>query len=351
MYQYLRKLFFSLPPETAHELVVRTMAAGQHQPILEAVDRWATLRDSRLETTVFGLEFPNPIGVAAGFDKNARVPRMLEALGFGHVEIGAVTPRPQTGNPRPRLFRLPEDRAIVNRMGFNNAGAQEIARRLDGLETIVPIGANLGKNKDTPLEEAAADYRQAYERVGPHVDFAVVNVSSPNTPGLRGLQDREPLERILEELQDAGADPLLVKLSPDLSEPAMLDLLDLAESRNLDGIIATNTTTDRPDGLSGSNAAETGGLSGEPIREQATETIRFLATRTDLPIVGVGGIFTAADAYEKIRAGADLVQLYTGFVYGGPGLARRINQGLIERLEADGFDSIEAAVGADLSAI
>ena len=348
MYRAFRRLLFTLSPETAHEVVLNTLRAGQREPILSLLENRLLVSDPRLETAVFDVEFPNPVGVAAGFDKNARIPRILGALGFGHVEVGAVTAEGQPGNPRPRLFRLPEDKAIINRMGFNNAGADVVADRLATASPSVPIGVNIGKTKTTPLEATPEDYRYSYEQVAPYADFFVVNVSSPNTPGLRELQDRKPLEAICVTLSDAGAEPLLVKLSPDLHEEAIADVVDLAESVGLDGIIATNTTIRRPDSLRGAHAEESGGLSGKPIADRATETIRFVAERTDLPIVGVGGIFTAEDAYEKIRAGADLVQLYTGFIYQGPTVARDINEGLLDLLEADGFDSVSEAVGADL---
>mgnify|MGYP006274673297 CR=1 FL=1 len=348
MYRAFRRLLFSMPPETVHDLVVGALRAGQREPVLSLLERTLQVRDPRLETTVFGTTFPNPVGVAAGFDKNARIPDILGAMGFGHVEIGAVTAEPQPGNPKPRLFRLPEDKAIINRMGFNNAGADAIASNLAAAEGRVPIGANIGKNKNTPLSEAPAEYRRTCEKLDADADFFVVNVSSPNTPGLRDLQDREPLEAILGELVDAGAEPLLLKLSPDLSRDGIAEALELTEELGLDGIVAINTTTDRPETLAGENVAEEGGLSGAPIADRATETVRFVAERTDLPVLGVGGIFTAADAYEKIRAGAAMVQLYTGFIYQGPTVARDINRGLLDLLERDGFDSIEDAVGADL---
>jgi len=349
MYQRLKPLLFHLPPETVHDLVVSLLEAGQRDPVLGSLARRFAVDDPRLYTTAFGCHFPNPVGVAAGFDKNARIPRILAALGFGHVEVGGVTAEAQPGNPKPRLFRLPEDEAIINRMGFNNEGAEVIGRRLaETPAPDVPLGVNIGKSKSTPLANAARDYRHTYEQVADHADFFVVNVSSPNTPGLRDLQDRGPLENILGELIDAGADPLLVKVSPDLHEEAIAEAVALADDLALDGIVATNTTIRRPDELSNPRAGEEGGLSGKPIEDRATEVVRFVAERTDLPVVGVGGIFTAADAYEKIRAGADLVQLYTGFIYQGPTVARDINRGLIQRLEADGFDSIEDAVGADL---
>ncbi|MDX1745044.1 MAG: quinone-dependent dihydroorotate dehydrogenase, partial [Halobacteriales archaeon] len=294
-------------------------------------------------------EFPNPVGVAAGFDKNGRVYHALESLGFGHVEIGGVTAEPQPGNPRPRMFRLRGDRAIVNRMGFNNEGADRVAARLSRRgRPGIPLGINIGKSKATPLAEAARDYAYTYTRVAPYGDFFVVNVSSPNTPGLRSLQDRGPLTEILGALQDEGADPLLVKLSPDLAEEAVTEIVEIANNLDLDGIIATNTTTDRPQSLSDSNRRETGGLSGKPLEGRATELVRFVAERTDLPVVGVGGVFTAADAYRKIRNGASLVQLYTGLVYRGPSIAREINRGLLALCERDGFDTVEDAVGADL---
>ncbi|MEF8773547.1 MAG: quinone-dependent dihydroorotate dehydrogenase [Halobacteriales archaeon] len=349
VYDAAKPLLFALPPETAHGLVGRGLRAVQDTPV-EAwlADRFA-VADDRLATEAFGLSFPNPVGVAAGFDKNARMPGALAALGFGHVEVGGVTAERQPGNPRPRLFRLREDEALVNRMGFNNDGADAVGSRLrpERLPD-VPVGVNVGKSKSTPLEAAAEDYLYTYERVREGGDFFVVNVSSPNTPGLRTLQDREPLERILGALKDAGASPLLVKLSPDLPDPAVEEALAVVEDLSLDGVIAVNTTTDRPAELDSPNAAEEGGLSGRPLESRATGAVRFVAERTDVPVVGVGGVFTAEDAYRKIRAGASLVQLYTGLVYRGPSIARDINRGLLELLERDGFESVDDAVGADL---
>jgi len=348
LYDTVKPLLFRLPAETAHGTVHSLLELVEDTPAEQLMRRRYAVEDERLGTEAFGLSFPNPVGVAAGFDKNARAPGALAALGFGHVEIGGVTAEAQPGNPRPRLFRLPEDRALVNRMGFNNEGADVVGRRLREATVDVPVGVNIGKSKSTPLAEAAEDYRYSYERTAAGGDYFVVNVSSPNTPGLRTLQDREPLERILGGLKDAGAAPLLVKLSPDLAEPAIEEVVDVAESLGLDGIIAVNTTTERAESLAGHNRAETGGLSGDPIEGRATRTVRFVAERTDLPVVGVGGVSDAAGAYAKIRAGASLVQLYTGLVYEGPALAREINAGLLELLERDGFDSVAAAVGADL---
>jgi len=348
-YTLAKPLLFRLPAETAHGLVGRGLRAAQDTPVADAMAARYTVDDPRLETEVFGQTFPNPVGVAAGFDKNAEMPRALAALGFGHVEVGGVTAEAQPGNPRPRLFRLREDEALVNRMGFNNEGADAVGDRLDREpHPGVPLGVNIGKSKSTPLEDAPADYRYTYERVADAGDYFVVNVSSPNTPDLRELQNREPLTDILTELQDAGAAPLLVKFSPDLHREVIADGLDLAEELGLDGVVATNTTTERPETLRSPEAGERGGLSGKPIEERATETVRFVAERTDLPVIGVGGVASAEDAYRKIRNGASVVQLYTALVYEGPALAREINQGILERLERDGFDSVEAAVGADL---
>lgn len=350
LYRLARPALFALPPETAHRLVHRLGETIAGTPLESALERRYAIRDPRLTVEAFGQSFPSPLGVAAGFDKNARIPGVLGRLGFGHVEIGGVTARPQPGNPRPRMFRLAEDEALVNRMGFNNEGADRIASRLGKRDPPgVPIGVNLGKSKGVPPEYAPDDYRYTYERLAEYGDFFVINVSSPNTPGLRELQASDQLERIVIALQEAGADPLLVKLSPDLALPAIEDAIELVEARNLDGIVATNTTIERPADLRSVNRAEPGGLSGRPLTQRSTELIGEIADRTDVPIVGVGGIFTAEDAYEKLRAGATLVQLYTALVYRGPGIAASINQGLLELLERDGFEDISAAVGADQS--
>jgi dihydroorotate dehydrogenase len=246
------------------------------------------------------------------------------------------------------MFRLRADRAIINRMGLNNDGAAVVGERLRELDAPVPVGVNVAKSEHVPSEDAPADYRETYEQVAEGGDFFVVNVSCPNSQGFEELQNREAMTAIFTELQDAGASPLLVKLSPDLPDPAMEDALALVDELGLDGVVATNTSTDRPDGLESSERAQTGGLSGAPIEERATEVVRFAAERVDVPVVGVGGVSSAEDAYRKIRAGASVVQLYTGLVYEGPSIARDINRGLLERLERDGFDSVEAAVGADL---
>ena len=349
VYDLLKPALFTLPPETAHDAIHRLLRGVQGTPAESVLrDRYA-VRDARLRVNAFGTAFPTPVGVAAGFDKNAEVPRALAALGFGHVEVGGVTAEAQPGNPRPRLFRLREDRALINRMGFNNEGANAVGDRLDR-EPLpdVPVGVNIGKSKSTPLDAAADEYLYTYERVADAGDYFVVNVSSPNTPGLRELQNREALEGILGALSDAGASPLLVKLSPDLPRDAVAEALDVVAERDLDGVIATNTTTERPERLESPSRAERGGLSGKPIEGTATGLVRFVAERTDVPVVGVGGVSDARGAYEKIRAGASLVQLYTGLVYEGPGVARDINRGLLELLDRDGFGSIEEAVGVDV---
>jgi dihydroorotate dehydrogenase len=312
---------------------------------------------------LWGLEFPNPVGVAAGMDKAAVAAPAWEAMGFGFVEFGGVTWHPQPGNLSPRMFRAPADEALVNRMGFNNQGAEAVAKRLAawklrGLWPKSPVGINLGKSKITPNEQAAEDYRQSLSVLWPYADFFVVNVSSPNTPNLRELQDREALNEVLATVQaenrkQAGAGkmkPMLVKIAPDLTTSAIDEVLQVAEKHQLAGIVATNTTIERPtseDEICKKAYAETGGLSGAPLRQRSTEIIRYIFDQTGgrLPIIGVGGIFNAEDAWEKIRAGASLVQCYTGLVYEGPAIARNIVRGLTGRLAAEGLTSLSQAVG------
>jgi dihydroorotate dehydrogenase len=349
-YQLVKPLLFGLPAETAHDAVHAGMRFAQGTPVADALRERYVVSDDRLRVEAFDQRFPNPVGVAAGFDKNAQLPAMLSSLGFGYAEVGGVTADPQSGNPRPRMFRLREDEAIVNRMGLNNHGADAVGQRLADAATDVdvPVGVNLAKTEHVAIDDAPEDYRYTYERVAEGGDFFVVNVSCPNSEGFRDLQNRDSMEAILTTLQDAGASPLLVKLSPDLPDPAIEDALDLVNELELDGVIATNTTTDRPDTLRSHNRAEEGGLSGKPIESRATEMVRFVAERVDVPVVGVGGVFTAEDAYQKLRAGAHVVQLYTGLVYRGPSIARDINEGLLDLLERDGFDSVADVIGADL---
>lgn len=300
------------------------------------------VNDQRLERTVFGLRFPNPVGLAAGFDKDARWVDQLDCLGFGFIEIGTVTPVAQPGNDKPRLFRLPADDALINRMGFNNGGAIEAAQRLKNRKSKILIGGNIGKNKVTANEHAAEDYRICFEALFPVVDYFVVNVSSPNTPGLRELQDRKPLTALLTDLMEQNRKknvprPVLLKIAPDLTDAQLDDIVAIVHETNIDGVIATNTTIDRSGLETGAeelSAIGAGGLSGKPLTRRSTDVIRYLVQkgRNTFPVIGVGGIHTAEDAIEKLNAGAALVQVYTGFIYEGPAIARKINQGILKSL-------------------
>lgn len=336
------RLSHLLPPETAHRLAVRAL------PLLPARPSVAS---PRLRTLLCGLDLPNPVGLAAGFDKNAEAFAGALRQGFGWVETGSVTPRPQAGNPKPRLFRLVEDEAVINRMGFNNDGLEAVAARLAGRDPSAGVvGANIGINKDST--DPVGDYVLGLRRLLPLVDYVTVNVSSPNTPGLRGLQRREPLERLLAALVEArGAvrKPLLVKIAPDLDEAGEEDIAEVALASGIDGLIVGNTTVARPS-LRSPHRAEAGGLSGRPLFEPSTALLRRMAQRVRgrLALVGVGGIASGADAYAKIRAGASAVQLYSAMVYGGLGLARRVARELDALLERDGFADVAAAIGADL---
>jgi len=325
---------------------------GQRGPSLELLRQLSSVRDPRLEVSAFGLRFSNPIGLAAGFDKNAVAVRTWAALGFGHVEVGTVTALPQPGNPKPRLFRLPHDQALINRMGFNNEGAEAMALRLEHLHQTfgkppAPLGINLGKSKRTPLEEAPQDYLQSLSRLWPYADYFAINVSSPNTPGLRALQDKDRLEELLAALTGfaQGRKPLLLKIAPDLSWEQIDEILALVEQYRLSGLIATNTTTAR-EGLQ-TLTNEAGGLSGRPLRIRSLEVLEYLQRqlRGRLPIVSVGGIFSAEDVWERLSKGAALVQVYTGFVYQGPWTAKKLCRGLLERMEREGVRSLEALRG------
>jgi dihydroorotate dehydrogenase len=345
-----RPLLFRVDPELAHELTIAALARGG-----PALDHAAGLRvdDPRLRRTAFGLDFPNPIGLAAGFDKSARAVPAWGALGFGFAEVGTVTAVPQGGNPRPRVFRLPADGALVNRLGFNNDGAARVAERLARRALRadphpVPIGVNIGKSRSTPAANAADDYARSADALWPYADYLVVNVSSPNTPGLRDLQEAEALDRILAAVAAVAPRPLLVKLAPDLAPEAVDEAVDLALERGLAGVVVGNTTLSRKGLRSPAPlAAEAGGLSGRPLRARSTELVRRVAERAAgrLAVVGVGGVFTADDAWEKLAAGAALVQVYTGFVYGGPRTAWRLNRGLLARMEREGARSLDEIPG------
>ncbi len=344
MYRLLiRPFLFLFDPEKVHHFsfsLIQVLAKLGLSPIFRGL---YTLEDPRLEREVFGLKFKNPVGLAAGFDKNAQLYNELSDFGFGFVEIGTLTPKAQAGNPKKRLFRLKADQAIINRMGFNNEGVLAAVEQLKK-EHRVLIGGNIGKNKVTPNEEATSDYLICFRALFSHVDYFVVNVSSPNTPGLRELQEKAPLTALLKALQEensalsksegAKRKPILLKIAPDLTPDQLLDIIDIVRSTSLDGVIATNTTIGRENlRSSGDLTEQAGGLSGRPLRERSTEVIRFLHEKSGgtFPIIGVGGIHSPADAVEKLEAGASLIQLWTGFVYEGPALVKRINKALLKR--------------------
>lgn len=354
MYKTLiRPLFFSFDPERIHHFTFSLIRFFHNIGFGGMFRSLYKIKDPKLERELFGLKFPNPVGLAAGFDKDAKLYKELSNFGFGFIEIGTVTPKPQPGNEKPRLFRLKKDAAIINRMGFNNTGVEEAVERLKAngkaLSVLQPdqhstprndrvlIGGNIGKNKTTPNEEAVNDYIICFEALFDYVDYFVVNVSSPNTPNLRALQDKKPLTDLLQTLQDRNTSkekrkPILLKIAPDLTDGQLLDIVEIVESTKIDGVIATNTTISR-EGITSENKNEMGGLSGKPLNKRATEVIRFLSEKSNnaFPIIGVGGIHSAEDALEKLDAGASLVQLYTGFIYEGPGLIKQINKAILNR--------------------
>lgn len=340
MYQkILKPLFFKLDAERAHKLVFSLIKISFQIPGFRSILYSRSVRSKKLERNVLGLHFRNPVGLAAGMDKNASLINEWFYLGFGFVEIGTVTPLPQDGNPKPRLFRLPIDQALINRMGFNNAGMTKIARRLRSRYTPMIVGGNIGKNKDTPNDRAEEDYQLCFESLYDLVDYFVVNVSSPNTPGLRELQERAPLLKLLTTLNTLNNSkpqrrPILLKIAPDLSNSQLDDIVEIVAESGIDGLIATNTTIAREPLLTPREevaAIGAGGLSGKPLKERSNEVIRYLRAKAgpDLPIIGVGGIHSADDAIEKLKAGADLIQVYSGFVYEGPGLIEEINQRIL----------------------
>jgi len=336
MYKLLiRPFLFLFGPESIHHFTFRFIKIAFAIPFVKSIV--AALHKpegNKLEREVFGIKFPNPVGLAAGFDKDAKLFDELSVFGFGFIEIGTLTPKPQPGNDKPRLFRLPEDSGLINRMGFNNEGVDAAVERLKNNKNNVIIGGNIGKNKVTPNEEALNDYVYCFNALFDHVHYFVVNVSSPNTPGLRDLQEKEPLTRLLSELQKlnhakATPKPILLKIAPDLTNPQLDDIIDIVRDTKIAGVIATNTTISRENlqsPISDLKSIGAGGLSGLPVRERSTEVIKYLSEKSGkaFPIIGVGGIHSPKDAIEKLNAGASLVQLYTGFIYEGPGLVKRI---------------------------
>tara|TARA_R110002167_G_scaffold49028_13_gene144003 strand:+ start:178 stop:1224 length:1047 start_codon:yes stop_codon:yes gene_type:complete len=339
----IRPILFLLDPEKVHHISFSSIKFFSKIGLTSLMKSMFAVEDKRLEKELFGLKFKNPVGLAAGFDKNAVLYNELSDFGFGFVEIGTLTPKPQEGNPKKRLFRLKADKAIINRMGFNNQGVFEAVENLKK-EHKVLIGGNIGKNKVTPNNEAIKDYLICFDALFDHVDYFVVNVSSPNTPGLRELQDKEPLTALLNELQlensklskrkNTKCKPILLKIAPDLTDSQLSDIIEIVSTTTIDGVIATNTTISRENLKSHALLIEeAGGLSGAPLKDRSTEVIRFLAEKSNkaFPIIGVGGINSAEDAIEKLDAGADLIQLWTGFVYEGPGLIKKINEALLER--------------------
>ncbi|MHB8418042.1 MAG: quinone-dependent dihydroorotate dehydrogenase [Myxococcales bacterium] len=343
VYRALRFLLFLLPAELAHRLALAALRLlGRRRRLSARLRARLAPPLPELGSTCFGLTFENPVGLAAGLDKAGGATAGLFALGFGFVEVGTLTPRPQPGNPPPRLFRVPAEGALVNRMGFNNPGVEAARRLLGPGPWPGPLGVNVGKNRETPEERAGDDYETALSAACAFADYVVVNVSSPNTPGLRRLQDPERLVPLLERLRRAnsGRRPLLLKVSPDLEDPALEELVDHALASGVDGLIATNTTLARPD--SRGAYRETGGLSGRPLAARSAACLQVVLRRAAgrLPVVSVGGLFTADDVFERLKAGASLVQLYTGFVYGGPSLPGRICRELAQRMRREGFRSL-----------
>ncbi len=339
----LKPLLFLKNPEDAHYFTFDLTKTIFNLPIAKSVIKWIYgFEDQRLEREVFGLKFKNPVGLAAGFDKDARLIDEMAMLGFGFIEIGTLTPKPQEGNPLPRLFRLPQDEALINRMGFNNGGVMEAVERLKNRNSDVIVGGNIGKNKLTPNENAVDDYLFCLEALHPYVDYFVVNVSSPNTPNLRDLQEKEPLKQLLEAVKTANdlkekPKPILLKIAPDLTDGQLDDIVEIVQETGIAGVIATNTTLERSALTTAKAEIEAigaGGVSGRVLAKRSTEIIRYLHQKSSgsFPIIGVGGIYSAQDAIAKLNAGASLVQVYSGMVYEGPGLIKKIKQGLVRHL-------------------
>jgi len=357
----VRPLLFRKDPESSHEMILNMLARLEF--LYGTVEDFYKVEDERLTVKIGPLTFPNPVGLAGGFDKNVTAPKMISAFGFGFMEVGAITAQAQPGNPKPRLYRLPEDLALINRLGFNNDGAEAVALKLDRLRARggrpkIPLGMNIGRTKIVATKDAVADFLACFEKLFPHGDFFTLNVSSPNTPNLRDLQEKDLLRDLVSAVQErnrrlaerARVDPkpVFVKIAPDMEFAQVDEIIDVVESTQLTGIVATNATAFMREKLKSPNGSEPGGLSGRPITKRVTSFVAHIykVTGGKLPIIGVGGIFDAQDAYDKIKAGADAVQIYTGWIYEGPGAVRRINKGLLRLLERDGLNHISEAVGA-----
>ena len=358
----IRPVLFRKDPEESHEMMLRLLARLEF--ICGPLEDLYKVEDDRLVVQIGPLNFINPVGLAAGFDKNALAPKTIAAFGFGFMEVGAITAQAQPGNPKPRLYRLPEDDALINRLGFNNEGAAAIALRLDrlrarGARPKIPLGMNIGRTKLVETKDAVADFLWCFEKLFSHGDFFTLNVSSPNTPNLRDLQEKALLRELVLAVQEKnrelaaqakiGLKPVFVKIAPDMEFSQVDDIIEVVGEANLTGIVATNATAFMRQGLKSANASQPGGLSGRPITAVATKFIAHIyqTTRGRLPVIGVGGVFTAHDAYDKIKAGASAVQIYTGWVYEGPGAVKRINRGLLRLMERDGFRSVSEAVGRE----
>lgn len=357
----LKRVMFRLDAEKAHHLTISGLKSLGKVPGGLSLFRsmYGTPVYPELQTKLWDLEFSNPVGLAAGLDKNGEAVPAFSSIGFGFMEVGTVTPKPQPGNEKPRLFRLPEDLALINRMGFNNVGAEQMALNLRHSDTrSIPLAINIGKNKATPNEEAEQDYRECLRKLYPYGDFFVVNISSPNTPDLRNLQHGDELKRLLAAVMEerevqsgmiGEGKPVLVKIAPDISGPELEYIMDTILSSGVSGVIATNTTIGR-EGLRSASSSEAGGLSGKPLTGKSVEVIRsvYRLSKGKLPIIGCGGIFSAQDAYDKIRAGANLVEVYTALIYEGPELIRTLNEELLNLLRKDGFKHVSDAVGVDV---
>ncbi|WP_313432809.1 quinone-dependent dihydroorotate dehydrogenase [Siminovitchia terrae] len=358
MYPLIKKFLFKMDPEEMHHRTVSALKLADKAGGKALLRSMYQVDDESLAIDVCGIRFPNPVGLAAGYDKNAEVYHALSAMGFGFVEVGTITPVAQSGNEKPRLFRLVEDSAVINRMGFNNDGAEAVKRNLHYYETAgVPIGINIGKNKVTPNDEASSDYEKCLDILYSYGHYFVINISSPNTPNLRDLQEIESLKQLISSIQRKKAElesngaakkPIFLKVAPDMTDEHMRDVVHAAVDEGLSGIIATNTTLSRKGLASKAYVEEAGGLSGLPLKERSTAWIKEIYEEIgdQVPIIGVGGIFNGEDAYEKILAGASLIQVYTGMIYEGPGIVKSINTRLLELLKRDGFTNIKEAVGA-----